>query len=259
MLQVNDLTVKYDAKDRSAALDGVSFEIKDGEKVALIGANGAGKSTLMLALVGVLTPSRGSIVLRHDGEPPTEHSHTDSPRKHIHDTVLMDRDHHDRKTVGQLRSHIGMLFQNPDDQIFMPLVKDDIAFGQANYKKDPAETDQHMDEILARLGISGLKDRLSSKLSDGEKRLVGLAGVLIMDPFILMLDEPFTFLDRRASRTLAGILTGLNHTLILATHDFRLARDICDRTILIHKGGIAADGQSKEILDDEELLQFCGL
>ncbi|MDR2610247.1 MAG: energy-coupling factor ABC transporter ATP-binding protein [Clostridiales Family XIII bacterium] len=259
MLQVNDLTVKYDEKDASPVLDSLSFTIGDGEKVALIGANGAGKSTLMLSLVGVLTPTGGGIVLKHDDETAPEHTHTNSPKKHVHDTVRVDRDHHDRKTIGQLRSHIGMLFQNPDDQIFMPLVKDDIAFGPANYKEDPAATERRMDEILARLGISGLKDRLSTKLSDGEKRLVGLAGVLIMNPFILMLDEPFTFLDRRAQRTLAEILKGLNHTLLLATHDFHLAQNICGRTILLHKGKVAADGPSKEILDDEDLLRRCGL
>jgi cobalt/nickel transport system ATP-binding protein len=259
MLQVKNLTVKYDEKNSGAALSGVSFDIKDGEKVALIGANGAGKSTLMLTLVGVMTPSGGNITLFHDDETSPEHKHSDSPKKHIHEKLFMDKNSHDRKTIGQLRSHIGMLFQNPNDQIFMPLVKDDIAFGPANYKKDPADTNRRMDDILARLGISGLKNRMSSKLSDGEKRLVGLAGVLIMNPFILMLDEPFTFLDRKAQRNLAGILTGLNHTLILATHDFRIARDVCDRTILINKGKVASDGPSGKILDDEELLRNCGL
>jgi len=259
MLSVNDLTVKYDKNDATPALEGLSFEIHDGEKVALIGANGAGKSTLMLTLVGVLTPADGSIVLKHDTETAPEHKHTDSPRRHVHDTVLIDKDHRGRKSIGQLRSHIGMLFQNPDDQIFMPLVKDDIAFGPTNYREDPAETERRMDEILDRLSISELKDRLSNKLSDGEKRLVGLAGILIMNPFILMLDEPFTFLDRRAQRTLAEILTGLNHTLILATHDLSLARDICDRVVLIHNGKVAADGPASEILDNEELLIRCGL
>jgi cobalt/nickel transport system ATP-binding protein len=259
MLSVNNLTVKYDKNDEIPALGGLTFEIRDGEKVALIGANGAGKSTLMLSLVGVLTPADGSIVLKHDEATSSEHKHTDSPRRHIHDTLLIDANHHDRKSIGQLRSHIGMLFQNPDDQIFMPLVKDDIAFGPTNYREDPTETERRMDEILGRLGINGLKDRLSNKLSDGEKRLVGLAGVLIMNPFILMLDEPFTFLDRRAQRTLAEILTGLRQTLILATHDLHLARNICDRVILIHNGEVAADGPASEILDNEELLLSCGL
>lgn len=256
MLSVKNLTVKYDLSDytdKTAALSNICFDVKDGEHIAVIGANGAGKSTLLLTLAGILTPADGEINL---------------------DNIKIESGKPDKSaknTLKDLRSKIGMIFQNPDDQVFMPAVYDDIAFGPRNYGESEKSIDCKTNEILAGLDITHLKNRLTHKLSGGEKRLVALAGVLVMNPSVILMDEPSSFLDPKARRRLIHILQKLPQTLIIATHDLDMALDLCSRTILLKQGCIRADSPAKEILckpdninnsnnsDNSDILDECGL
>ncbi|MDR3200375.1 MAG: energy-coupling factor ABC transporter ATP-binding protein [Spirochaetales bacterium] len=233
MIRAENLTVKYVPTEEACALRDVSFSVSQGERVALIGANGAGKSTLLLALVGVLPPAAGGA--RIDGVPV------------------------EKKTLREVRGKAGLVFQNPDDQLFMPTVYEDIAFGPRNYGLAENTIAERAGQILGELGIQHLSGRMSAKLSGGEKRLAALAGVLVMHPAVLLLDEPSSFLDPRSRRRLVEILRGLPHTIMLATHDLALARDVCGRVILLKNGRVEADGPAADILDNAERLEACGL
>lgn len=233
MLRVSGLRVKYNAAEAVCALDGLDFSIRAGERVALIGANGAGKSTLLLSLVGVLSAASGSVVL---------------------DGIELTKD-----TLTRLRKRIGMVLQNPDDQLFMPTVYEDIAFGPRNFGHGEAEIEARMDKVLRALGIFHLKHRMAHKLSGGEKRLVTLAGVLVMEPLLLLLDEPSSFLDPQARRRLIKILAELPQALLLTTHDLDMALDLCGRVLLLKEGKVHADGPAGEILYNAALLEDCGL
>ncbi|GHV33455.1 putative ABC transporter ATP-binding protein [Clostridia bacterium] len=215
MVEVRALSVKYD-RDISA-LNGVSFTVNRGERVALIGANGAGKSTLLLSVAGVIAPSGGEL-------------------------------------TAPASADIGVLFQNPDDQLFMPTVAEDVAFGPLNR----GEASPDVDKVLETLGIAHLKNRMTHRLSGGEKRLAALAGVLITRPSLLLLDEPSSFLDPRARRKLIEILRTLSQSMLVATHDLDLALDLCGRVIILENGEIRADAGA-EILHDIPLLKDCGL
>lgn len=233
MLHVMNVSIKYNASDEAYALKQVSFLIQAGERVAVIGTNGAGKSTLLLALCGVLSPTSGQITLG--------------------DAVM------EKRTLRVLRQQIGMVFQNPDDQLFMPTVYEDIAFGLRNVQLAEDDIEVKVDHVLAQLGIAHLRDRLSHSLSGGEKRLEALAGVLVMNPSILLMDEPSSFLDPRARRRFIGIVGGLSQTIILATHDLDMALDVCDRVILLKEGHMHVDAPAKDVLRDAALLEACGL
>jgi len=152
-----------------------------------------------------------------------------------------------------------MVFQNPDDQIFMPTVYEDIAFGPRNYGENEETIDKLIDEILQNLNISHLKNRLTHKLSGGEKRLAALAGILIMNPSVILMDEPSSFLDPKARRRLIEILSDLPQTMIIATHDLDMALDLCGRAVLLKEGCIYADKPVNEVLRDEKTLDECGL
>jgi cobalt/nickel transport system ATP-binding protein len=240
MLDVSRVTVVYPgsgaAESTNCVLEDLSFSAAAGERIALIGANGAGKSTLLLTLVGVIPLRDGSVTLNG--------------------TLL------ERKSLPAIRRMVGLVFQNPDDQLFMPTVFEDVAFGPRNY----AETTHtggaiagQVDALLASLGIAHLRDRMSHKLSGGEKRMAALASVLILNPSLLLLDEPSAFLDPRARRRLIGVLGALSPAFILATHDLDLAQDLCARVILLKSGRIRADGPTGRILGDTALLDECGL
>jgi cobalt/nickel transport system ATP-binding protein len=209
MLELAGLTVRYGADD-PPALDGVSFSVGTGEKIALTGNNGAGKSTLLLTLVGILKPEKGKIVFNGQEL--------------------------DRNNLGALRKNIGLVLQNPDDQLFMPSVYDDIAFGLRSHGKPEAEITQIVNGVMEKLGIGGLKERLCGRLSGGEKRLAALAGVLAMQPDILLLDEPAAFLDPPSRSRLTGILAELPQAMILATHDRDLAETLCGRELRLERG-----------------------
>ena len=226
IIAVEDLNFKY--PDQTRALNGVNFTIHHGESVAIVGANGAGKSTLLLHLNGYLTPQSGKV--------------------RVGDFLLTP------KTVKEIRRTVGMVFQDPDDQLFMATVADDVAFGPLNLGLTPEEVKKRVDDALATVGVSDLAERPPHRLSTGQKRRVAIASVLSMSPNILVMDEPSAGLDPRARRQLIELLTSFSHTKIIATHDLDLAMDLCERTIVMHAGEIKADGPTTEIFADDTLL-----
>jgi cobalt/nickel transport system ATP-binding protein len=231
LVEVNDLQYTY--PDGTGALRGVSFLITHGEAVAIIGANGAGKSTLLLHLNGCLLPQAGTV--RIGGFPLN------------------------KETLSYVRRTVGMIFQDPDDQLFMPIVYDDVAFGPLNLGLPPAEVEQLVLDSLATVGASHLKDRPPYRLSGGEKRAVAIASVLSMSPSILVMDEPTASLDPKTRRQLIELLKTFKHTIILATHDLDSVLDLCSRTIVFKEGRIVADGPTLDILQNEELLESSSL
>jgi len=220
--------LRYTYPDQTPAVQGISFRIHHGESVAIVGANGAGKSTLLLHLNGYLTPSEG--------------------RVRIGDYPLT------KETVHDIRRTVGMVFQDPDDQLFMPTVFDDVAFGPLNLGFPQEEVEERVTKALQKVEALHLKERPPYKLSGGEKRAVAIASVLSMSPDILVMDEPTTGLDPRARRRLIDLLASFHHTKIIATHDLDLVLDLCERTIVIHEGRISADGPTLEIFKNEKLL-----
>jgi cobalt/nickel transport system ATP-binding protein len=230
-LDVTDLGFAY--PDGTIALDGVTFHLTHGDSVAIVGANGAGKSTLLMHLNGLLSPSKGEV--RIGGLPVT------------------------KDTVKDIRKTVGMVFQDPDDQLFMPTVAEDVAFGPMNLGLPIAEIDARVDEALARVGSLALKDRPPYRLSGGEKRAVSIATVLAMTPSMLVLDEPSSNLDPQARRRLISLLSTFEHTKIIATHDLDLAMELCERTIVMSRGRVTADGATRDIFRDDALLADSGL
>ena len=230
LLTVTDLTVEY--ADGTRAIDVVSFSIEAGENVALIGANGAGKTSLLLALVGVLQSLRGEI--------------------HVDETVL------NKKNLREIRSRVGLVFQNPDDQLFMPNIFEDTAFGPRSFGCGEAETTGRVNAALSQLGIEHLAERSPLKLSCGEKRLAAIATVLAMTPEFLLFDEPTAFLDPRARRGLTAILSDFPQGKLIATHDLAFAEAMCRRVLLLQNGKLVADG-GRELLRDTTTLEAAGL
>ncbi len=218
----------YAYPDGHPAVRGISFRIHHGESVAIVGANGAGKSTLLLHLNGCLTPMAG--------------------RVRIGDHELM------RETLAKVRRTVGMVFQDPDDQLFMPTVFDDVAFGPLNLGLSAMEVTARVDAALARVEALHLKERPPYRLSGGEKRAVAIASVLSMRPDILIMDEPSSGLDPRTRRRLIELLASFHHTKIVATHDLDLVLDLCPRTIVIHEGTVMADGPTHDIFGDAALM-----
>jgi cobalt/nickel transport system ATP-binding protein len=231
VLEVQDLHFSY--HDSLAALRGVSFQMCEGDKVALVGPNGAGKSTLMLHLNGILSGGKGEVTV--GGKPVT------------------------REHLPAIRAMVGLVFQNPDDQLFSPTVFEDVAFGPLHMGLPMHEVESRVESALAAVRMSGFRDRLSHHLSVGEKKRIAIATVLSMDPQILVLDEPSAGLDPRARRTLINLLRELPITMLVSTHDMRLVQELFPRTIMMDEGQIVADGRTKDILEDEELLTAHGL
>ena len=231
IVEVRNLHFAY--PDGTDALKGVSFRITHGESVALVGANGAGKSTLLLHLNGYLTPTRGEVRI---GDVPLTHA-----------------------TVVSARRAVGMVFQDPDDQLFMPTVFEDVAFGPLNAGLPTAEVERCVASALERVGMAHLRDRPPYKLSAGEKRAVAIATVLAMSPDVLVMDEPSSHLDPRGRRRLIELLKSFKHTKIIATHDLELVVELCPRVIVLDGGTIVAEGQTIELLNDEALMREHGL
>lgn len=230
-IEIEDLAFSY--PDGTAALDGVSLSVTHGESIALVGANGAGKSTLLAHLVGLHEPRSGSVIV---GDVPVT-----------------------RETLPEIRRSVGMVFQDPDDQLFMPTVYDDVAFGPVNMGLPDATVEERVSRSLDRVGASALRDRPPYRLSGGEKRAVAIASILAMRPNILVLDEPSSNLDPQARRRLIGLLATFEHTKLIATHDLDLALDLCERTVVLSRGRVEADGPTREIFSDDGLLDRCGL
>ncbi len=231
IVEITDLHYSY--PDGTPALGGISFRVSHGESVAIIGENGSGKSTLLLHLNGYLLASKGGV--------------------RIGDCQLTS------KNINVVRRSVGMVFQNPDDQLFMPTVFDDVAFGPLNMGFSKEEAEGVVKKALDTVGVGHLAKRPPYRLSQGEKRAVSIATVLSMSPDILVMDEPSSSLDPRSRRRLIEMLKTFHHTKIIATHDLDMALDLCERVIIIHRGKISADGKAKDMLGDEKLLLANGL
>jgi len=225
--------LKHVYPDGTIAIKDVSFRITHGESVAIIGANGAGKSTLLQHLNGCLEATSGQI--------------------RIGDTPLS------KGTLPDIRRTIGMVFQNPDDQLFMPTVFEDVAFGPLNLGLSGSEVDQRVAESLERVGAAHLRAKPPYHLSGGDKKRVAIATVLAMSPDILVMDEPTSGLDPFARRQLLSLLREFQHTKIFTSHDLDMVLDLCERTIILHEGAVVADGHTAEIFKNDELLTACRL
>jgi cobalt/nickel transport system ATP-binding protein len=225
--------VTYAYPDATLALRDVSFRIEHGEAVGIVGANGAGKSTLLLHLNGLLTPTEGSVVI---GDIPVA-----------------------AETREQIHRSVGFVFQDADDQLFMPTVLDDVAFGPMNMGLSQAEARARAQAALDLVDAAQLATRAPYRLSGGEKRSAAIAGVLAMSPSILVLDEPSAGLDPAARRRLIALLCSFSHTRIIATHDLDLVLDVFKRVLVLHGGRLLADGAPRDIFNDTELLASCHL
>ncbi|MCQ4197763.1 energy-coupling factor ABC transporter ATP-binding protein [Streptomyces parvulus] len=225
-LDVSGLAYAY--PDGHQALFGVDFSVARGERVALLGPNGAGKTTLVLHLNGILTAGAGSVAVA--GMPV------------------------DKRNMAEIRRRVGIVFQDPDDQLFMPTVREDVAFGPAAAGVRGPELEACVDRALDLVGMAEFKDRPPHHLSFGQRRRVAVATVLAMEPEILVLDEPSSNLDPASRRELADILRSLDVTVLMVTHDLPYALELCSRALILSDGVIAADGPTAELLSDEALM-----
>jgi cobalt transport protein ATP-binding subunit len=230
-VEVEHLHFSY--PDGFEALHGVDLAIGAGEKVAVVGPNGAGKSTLLLHLNGTLEPSHGLV--------------------RIGGTVV------DRSTVKRIRARVGLVFQDPDDQLFSPTVFEDVAFGPLHMGMPEGEIHERVERALAAVGMTGFERRVPHRLSLGQRKRVALATVLSMDPGVLVFDEPSAGLDPRGRRELIALLQGLPETTIVSTHDMRLVAQVFPRIVVMDDGAIVGDGPTSEVLSDEPFLEAHGL
>jgi cobalt/nickel transport system ATP-binding protein len=231
LLEFSD--TRYSYPDGTEALLGVDLQVLTGERIALLGPNGAGKSTLMLHANGVLRASSGSVSFGGVA---------------ISDT-----------TVRAVRARVGLVFQDPDDQLFMTTVYDDVAFGPHNMGLERAAAEERVHEALHAVELADVASKAGQHLSFGQKKRVALATVLSMRPDLLVLDEPTSNLDPRARRHMIELLRGLNATMLVATHDMDLAWALCDRAVVLDAGRVAAGGTREQVLTDEALLSLHGL
>lgn len=227
-LAISDLHFAY--PETPHVLQGIDLEIGAGERVGLIGPNGAGKTTLFLSICGVLKPTEGSVLL------------FDKPVQ-----------------PGQFHPEVGLVFQYPNDQLFSPSVRDDVAFGPLNMGLPQSEVDARVDTAMAQTGIAELAERAPHHLSGGQKRMVAIAGVRSMQPQLVIYDEPSANLDIRARRRLIRFLQHSDETILVSSHDLELILEVCDRVILLDGGQIVADGPSRDIMGNSELMEAHGL
>lgn len=226
-LEVAGLAFAY--PDGHQALFGVDFTVRRGERVALLGPNGAGKTTLVLHLNGILTGGAGTVTVA--GMPVG------------------------KRHMAEIRRKVGIVFQDPDDQLFMPTVREDVAFGPAAAGMAGPELEARVDRALAQVGMAEFKERPPHHLSFGQRRRVAVATVLAMEPEILVLDEPSSNLDPASRRELADILRALDVTVLMVTHDLPYALELCPRSLILSEGVIAADGATGELLVDDALMR----
>ncbi len=223
-LEIHDLWFSY--PDRPGILQGVNLRVAAGERVGVIGPNGAGKTTCFLSICGVLNPTRGEI--------------------RVFGTPVIS---------GQFQPEIGLVFQNPDDQLFSATVWDDVAFGPENMGLSRSDVQVQVEQALRLTGTQHLASRPPHHLSTGEKRMVAIAGILAMDPHIVIYDEPSASLDIAARRVLIEFMQQSSETILVSSHDLEFILEVCSRVILLDQGEIVADGKTKEILGNEDLMQ----
>lgn len=215
------------------ALKDICFEIVHGESVAVLGENGAGKSTLLNHLCGIHIPQKGSL--------------------YVGDVPL------NKKTVRNIRRSVGMVFQDPNDQLFMPTVFDNVAFGPLNAGLDKDEVVAKVDEALSLVGCLHLKDRNSYRLSMGEKKKICIASILSLTPDVLVLDEPTSNLDPRSAGVISELLMSFKHTKVISSHDLNFVERVCQRSIVLKNGEIVRDENTCQLLDDKDFLKDMGL
>lgn len=250
-VRVRDLRFAY--PDGREALRGIELRIEAGETVALVGPNGAGKSTLLLHLNGILPGPRRRGSWLHD------HGDTPAPAAPSGPSVWIDGLEVNEKNAREIRRRVGLLFQDPDDQLFCTSVVDDVAFGPLNLGIKRAEARRHALECLERVGLAAAAERPPHHLSFGERKRVGLAGVLACSPSVLVLDEPTANLDPRARRQFIQLVRGLDATKLIATHDLEMVLDLCDRVAVLDEGRIVATGPTRDLLADATLMEAHGL
>lgn len=231
MIHANNVSYTY--PDGNRALCNVSIDIGEGSTVAIVGANGAGKSTLLALLAGIFPAKEGEIEMAG---------------------IPMKKD-----KLEAIRRKTGFVFQDPDDQLFMARVYDDVAFGPRNFGYCSEEVKEMTEQAIEMMKINHLKDRAPHKLSGGEKRNVAIAAVLAMKPEVLLFDEPSSFLDPKSRRNFIQAMAKLQHTKLIATHDLDLVLDLCERVIILKKGEVFADGSPMELFRDQELMEAAGL
>ncbi|GMV95708.1 MAG: cobalt ABC transporter ATP-binding protein [Phycisphaerae bacterium] len=229
-LRVENLRYAY--PDGTAALRGIDLVLEPGEKVGLVGPNGSGKSTLLMCVNGLLN-GEGRVLIEGQELTPAR--------------------------LGELRGRVGLVFQSPDDQLFMPTLADDLAFGPVNLGLAAEEVRRRVAEVADEMGLSGLLDRAPHHLSMGQKRTAAIAAVLAMRPGLLLMDEPSSNLDPRWRRRLIELLGTLGVTLLIASHDLALVGGICRRVVVIDEGRLVADGPAGDILGDAALMHAHGL
>jgi cobalt transport protein ATP-binding subunit len=230
-IEIRHLHYRY--PDGFEALRGIDLDIAPSDKLGLVGPNGAGKSTLLLHLNGIVLPTHGTI--------------------RVSGTQL------DRQTLKRIRADVGLVFQDPDDQLFSATVYDDVAYGPTHMGLDDAEIHERVEHALSAVGMRGSERRPPHHLSLGQRKRVALATVLSMDPSILVFDEPSAGLDPRGRRELITLLKRLTQTVIVATHDMRLVAEVLERTVILDGGVVAGDGATGEVLSDATLLESHGL
>jgi cobalt/nickel transport system ATP-binding protein len=226
-ISVTGLSFSY--PDGTRALADIDLHIHPGERVALLGPNGAGKTTLVLHMNGIHLPQRGIVQVS---------------------VLTLDCD-----TVMEVRRRVGVVFQDPDDQLFMPTVGEDVAFGPRNLGLDETEVARRVADALHAVGMEAVADRPPNHLSFGQKRRVAIAGVVAMEPEILVFDEPTSNLDPASRRELTALLQGLDITQLIVTHDLPYALELCERSIVIDEGRVVADGATRALLSDTELMR----
>lgn len=230
MIDIHDLSVVYDQD--IVALDHIDLTLKDHQCSVIIGKNGSGKSTLLQSIVGIVD-FKGSICV---------------------DSVYVDKDH-----FVEIRNRVGLVFQNPDHQLFMSTIYDDLAFGLINQGLSKEDIDNRIQKIAKDLHIEHLLKRSCHKLSGGQKRMVAIATVLVMNPDVILMDEPSSFLDPMSRRQMINFMKSINKTIIIATHDLDMALDIADEVVLLNNGKMIVHDETLNVLKNKQLLEDNGL
>ena len=221
--------ISYKYPDGYRAIKNVSFYVREGEKLGIIGANGTGKSTMLKLLTGILSSENGEIIVNG---------------------ILLNK-----KNLKEIRKKVGFVFQESDNQLFMNTVYDDIAFGLRSSKEDEEKIKLKIDKILEEFQIEKLKNKQIYKLSGGEKKVVAIAGIIVMNPEIILMDEVTAFLDPKSRRIVINLIKDLKETIVIASHDLDMILDVCDRVLVFNNGEIIQEGPTNSILSNKEIME----